>query len=224
MSSELTKRDKQFLNALAIGDGHIRERGNSFAICITHSEKQRDYLEFKAKRLSNILKREVNVRKFNNSGYEAYGIEVAIPYMKFVRKWLYRNGIKRLNISFLRRLSNEAIAIWYMDDGSLIRKKRNGKVHASELILSLYCTEKEANDCILFFKERYNVYFSLKRNKGLFSIRCGTKNADRLLSKIEKYIIPSMKYKTFHMADPPLAERDSPDHKPKHIKRYVLGR
>ena len=213
MSSELTKKDKKFLNALAIGDGHIRQRGNSFAICIKHSDRQKDYLEFKAKRLSDILKREVNVRKFNNSGYGAYGIEVTIPYMKFVRKWLYRNGLKRLNISFLRRLSDEGVAIWYMDDGSLIRKKRNGKIHASELILSICCTEKEANDCILFFKGKYDVYFSLKRNKGLFSIRCGTKNAHKLLDRIEKYIIPSMKYKTFRMADPPLAERDSPDHK-----------
>lgn len=201
MSSKLTKKDKKFLNALAIGDGHIRERGNSFAICITHSDDQKDYLEFKAKRLSDILGRKVNIGKFNNNGYGAYRIEIAIPYMKVVRKWLYRNGIKKLSLSFLRRLSDEGVAIWYMDDGSLIRKKRNGKIHASELILSLYCTEKEANDCIIFFKERFDVSFSLKRNKGLFSIRCGTKNAYKLLDRIGRYIIPSMKYKTFRMAD-----------------------
>ena len=61
-------------------------------------------------------------------------------------------------------------------------------------------SKKEAETCIVFFKEKYDVDFTLKRNKGYYSIRCGTKNAKKLLSRIGQYIIPSMAYKNFHTA------------------------
>lgn len=189
--------DKKLVLSMAIGDGYIRERNNSFSLCIRHCAKQEDYIRWKALQLSLALSKPVNVSAFNNSGYPGYRLEVNIPYLKFVKTWIYSNSKKRISLSSLRRLNDLGVAIWYMDDGSLYPKKRNNKVHAYELCISTCCSEQEAVDCISFFKERYDTNFSLKRNKGWFSIRCGTREAKKLLNKISMHIIPCMHYKTF---------------------------
>lgn len=52
-------------------------------------------------------------------------------------------------------------------------------------------------DLIKFFKQRYDADFTIKRNKGKFSIRCGKKAAIKVLNKLDKYIPECMSYKTF---------------------------
>ena len=58
-------------------------------------------------------------------------------------------------------------------------------------------TEEQALDLIKFFKQRYDADFTVKRNKGKFSIRCGKKAAIKVLNKLDKYIPDCMSYKTF---------------------------
>lgn len=88
----MTKLGKKILNAVSLGDGYVRARvaDNSYSICICHSEKQKEYIEYKAKLVSEAVGKSVNVFEFNNSGHKAYRFEVACPYFKFVRKWLYK--------------------------------------------------------------------------------------------------------------------------------------
>ena len=93
-----------------------------------------------------------------------------------------------------------------MDDGSLYKRKgKPGKSGDSyELCIATYCdTEEQALELIEFFKTRYDADFTVKRNKGKFSIRCGKKAAEKLFSKINVFIPDCMSYKTFRKADPP---------------------
>lgn len=196
----MMKEEKRVLRAFALGDGHIRVRGNSYSLSVSHCEKQKEYIIFKADMLSKIIGKKVEVHPYDNKGFPSYRFEVANEYFRFLRKWLYCNGNKTINLSYLRKLSHQGVAIWYMDDGSLVAKRRNGKIHAYDLTISTYCSEKEAMNCISFFNERYGVTFTLKRNKGRFSIRCGTKEAKKLLEIITPYIHKSMIYKTFQTA------------------------
>lgn len=202
----MTKRAKELINAISLGDGHIRRQGNCYSLCVRHGAGQEELINTKAKWLMDELGIRINVSPFINNGYPAFRFQVATKYNKFTHGWLYHGTSKIITLSFLRRLTDEGVAIWYMDDGSLTRKKRHGRTHAYDLVISLYATEREANDCIVFFRERYGVGFKLKRNKGKFSIRCGTQEARKLLYRIGAYIIPSMSYKTFTQ-EPSTAER-----------------
>lgn len=193
----MNKRLKKMLNGFALGDGYISKKKNSYTLFITHCLKQKDYLESKARILSEIRGKNVYIMNFNNGGYDAFRISISNSYLKFVYKWLYPEGKKTISLSFLRRMSDEAVCIWYMDDGSLYPKKRNNKIHSYELVFSTYCSEEEANNCITFFKERFDVNFTLKRNKGLFCIRCGTKEAKKLLVFLKPYCAKGMEYKFF---------------------------
>jgi hypothetical protein len=82
-----------------------------------------------------------------------------------------------------------------MDDGSLYQKKGN---KGWELVISCcFETEEEATELCEFFKTRYSAAFTVKRNKGRFSVRCGKKAAQSFLSSIEDYVYEFMPYKTF---------------------------
>lgn len=83
-------------------------------------------------------------------------------------------------------LTLEDFAILYMDDGSLTAKKSNGIIHAYELVISLYCTKEECERFIEKLNE-YGLKFTLKFNKSLYSIRCGTKSARKFIELIKPY-------------------------------------
>ena len=189
-----TKRAKSLLLAMSIGDGHIRK--DSPELQIKHSAKQKDYCEQKAKLLSECLERNINVHQKTYGGYDCIRFSICHSYLKFVRNWLYKNDQKTLTIKVLRRLTDEAIAIWYMDDGCLCSKKKNGIPHAYELSISTCCpTIEEAQTICDFFYERYKVKMTIKKMKGRFSIRCGTQNARKLIPILEPYCMSGMEYK-----------------------------
>jgi hypothetical protein len=190
----LTKRAKQLMLGMSIGDGHVNKDGTSLQIA--HSKKQLAFCKAKAELLGKELGRTIEVHEKNYNGFDTCRFQVSNRYFKFVRKWLYPNNKKTLKLSILRRLSNEAIALWYMDDGSLYSKKKDGIPHCYELVISC-CTEsiEEAQMICDFFLERYEVKMTVKRDKKRFSVRCGTRNARKLISVLLPYCLDGMEYK-----------------------------
>ena len=81
-------------------------------------------------------------------------------------------------------------AILYLDDGSLCAKKRNGKIHAYDLVISVYGQQEECQNLINKLKENWDLSFTLKFNKGKYSIRCGTKEARKFLALIRPLVPP----------------------------------
>lgn len=197
----MTKEEKATIRGVAIGDSYIEKQKNYYRIHIIHSAKQYEYIKFKANYLSKACNKEIKITEFDNNGYPGVRMTVSNGYFKFVYSWLYKPN-KKLTLKYLRKVNNFGVAFWYMDDGSLYAKKRNGKIHSYELVISTCCTESEAKDCIFFFKERFDVNFTLKLNKGKYSLRCGTKEAKKFLSFLEPYIPDCMKYKTFRHGTP----------------------
>lgn len=191
------KQLRNLLCGLVIGDGTITKSGRRLQI--QHSIKQLEYLKYKVF-LLNQFNIYPEIQLFDNNGYEGCRIGFTHSQCKFVRNWLYKTGIKVFNKEFLFKLSDLEIALWYMDDGSLYKHKgKQGKSGNSyELCIATYCnTEEQALDLIKFFKQRYDADFTIKRNKGKFSIRCGKKAAIKVLNKLDKYIPNCMSYKTF---------------------------
>ena len=191
----MKKEFKNLLVGLALGDGCIPKKGTS--IQIQHSSKQRDYLQYKIDLINSYLpKPKVQIHEFDNRGYPGVKMWYFNPFCKHIRRWLYKDGYKKIKKELLYRLTDREIAIWYMDDGSLYESHKGTKY--AELVISTYCnTEEEALDLIEFMQQRYDAKFTIKRNKGKFSIRCGKKAAIKFLNKIQPFIIDSMKYKTF---------------------------
>lgn len=197
MECKLTRREKRaLLVGMVIGDGHLRKNGAS--ISITHNEKQIKYLQLKALMLETILDcKTINIRKVKPNKYNTncYVIEKGHKYFRILRNWIYKDNKKCLSRKILNMLDLPAIAIWYMDDGCLSAKKRNGKIHAYELILNTYLTAEENQIIIDYFKEVWDIQFGLNKSKGLYRLRMGTKEARRFCKLIKPYTSTTMEYK-----------------------------
>ena len=198
----MNKRDKSILLALAIGDGHLEKISrNAVRIAIKHSAKQKEYLLYKQSLLHSIIggkkttiSKRTQVRTVNL--LTSYGFKKGHRYFRVLRKWLYKDGVKTLSRNILNKLTPEAIAIWYMDDGNLYKHRYKGKVTSFRLTLS---TEVPMDEAILirdYFKEVFDISFHINKTKdGRYRHRCSTKEARKFFDLVEPFIIPSMMYK-----------------------------
>ena len=158
-----------------------------------------EYLQYKANIINSILGGKKNdVKEINNNGYPGCIYSKGNKELKYIYNMIYKNGKKYINRKILDMLTPEGIAIWYMDDGSLYAKKRNGKIHAYEIVMSTYCDTIEEVDIIIeYFKEVWNIKFNVKKNKGKYSITCATKESRKFIEIVNPYVnkIDCMRYK-----------------------------
>ena len=195
---KLTKEIRKIMLAYALGDGHIRLQGKYCSLRVAHSTKQSDYLEWKLSKIRSFCTSGSVL--FENSGYA--GIKFTSKSYKFLRlynKTLYKDKEKVITPKHLKSVGDIGLAILYMDDGSLyVKKTTKGVPHAYEMVISLYFKkEQQVMDIIHFIKQTYGVIFTVKRNKGRFSIRCGTKEARKFIEIVKPFVsqVPSLRYK-----------------------------
>lgn len=189
-----------------LGDGHVSKDGS---VSVLHTTKNLDYLEWKLKYLRDSGVKCCEIRHIDNNGFPGACFRVSSTrWGKFLRKFLYSSGGKNFyKRKLLNRLDPVHIAIWYMDDGSLSQKKRNGIVHANDLTISTYTTKENNQIIIDYFYEVYGVKFSQRKNKNAYLLRCGTKEARKFLDIVRVYVeqVPSMAHK-LHIKTPTAGE------------------
>jgi len=187
------KREKKaLLIAMVMGDGYINERDKSLKIC--HSSKQGAYIEYKRDLLHSLLggKKPV-LRGYVHLGtYPQFRFEKAHKYFRILRKWMYPDKYKHL-----KYLTPHAIAIWFMDDGSLIVNNRypDGSPRSYRTNIHTGTTKEIAERICLYFKDTWGIKFTPFNEKGTWSVRCFHKEGMKFHELIYDYIIPSMSYK-----------------------------
>lgn len=199
----MTQEQKSILISLVLGDGHLynykHHKYNSYhsGIKITHSIKQKEYIEYKKRLLDQIFKSNIRVVEFNNSGYPGVSITKGNKYFRILKRFIYKNNCKIFSRKVLNRLTAQGVAIWWMDDGCLFPKKRNGKIHAWELYLNTYISEEENLIIIQYFKEVWDVNWRINRDRGKTRLRMSTKEGRKFLKIVRPYIkkIDCMLYK-----------------------------
>ena len=194
---------RALLIAMVLGDGYIGEKTSkikgykSYKLAITHCATQREYLEYKRELLGSCFKSQIpEIRQIDNSGYVGYSLEKGDKYLRIIHKRLYKGGKKIISRKTLNLLTPQALAIWYMDDGSCYYKKGvDGKIKSIETVLSTYCSEEEIYMLIDYFKEVWCVEWKVKKNKGKYSLRMGKKESANFFDIIREYMHESMLYK-----------------------------
>jgi hypothetical protein len=191
VSSKIEKRG--IVCGMLLGDGG-RCRNNFY---IAHSLKQLDYALFKKELLEWITGKPVNTRqRFTKEGFGHIRLEPKlIPLTRVMVKKCYKGGVKTVSPEFLRYLTLQGLAIWFMDDGSKSFKRIGGRIHAVEITLNTYLSKEENEVIISFFKEKWGIQWGLNKSKNHYRLRMGTKEARRFVALIEPYIYDSMKYK-----------------------------
>jgi len=129
----LSQEAKDVIIGSLLGDGHITPLGY---FSEKHSEKQVEYLEWKAKFLKPILTPKSFAvyscydKRYNKTNYSFCLRTIAHSFLYEMREKFYKkiNGewVKIIPDDIENMLSDMALAIWFMDDGNTDWTYRNG--------------------------------------------------------------------------------------------------
>lgn len=203
MKTKITKQSRNLLIGLLLGDGTI---SNNFVFKLSHSERQKDYLEWKIKQLNeaglrnNGLKEYTSTKGFNIGKTVLYTQLNIIPFIKVLRRVFYKPNKVLGNRKLLNRLSAREIAIWYMDDGHINYRKTKDKVHGFYIKIATCLPKEELQIIIDYFKEVWNIQFYMfheGKKENSYSLCCGTKEGIKFINIVEPYVkqVPSMLHK-----------------------------
>lgn len=221
----MNSEDRGILVGMVLGDGYLHVRNRlkdgkykyeSSGLTIVHSEKQKEYLLYKADLVRRMFGGGFSVYKThstlkNGKTYYGYGFAKANKYFKVLQGMMYRDKVKTITLQVLNMLSIQGIAIWYMDDGHARRNiNSKGFVSSVSTNIATCCPENEALLVCDWFREKYDIGFKPFPEKGRFSIQCNTQESHKFARLVEPFIIQSMRYKLSHVADLNLQERQAP--------------
>ena len=120
--NQLTNNVKQFIMGTLLGDGSFAGKRN---IVVAHSDdKQKFYNDFIENNFKHIFTSPTKLISGHGSNMRRFTSREFADIDDFKRE-MYGNGNKKqVTIDYLNKLQPLGLAVWYMDDGSLI--KHNG--------------------------------------------------------------------------------------------------
>ena len=191
ISPALNEDQLQIIYGSYLGDGHIGiTTKNRYRLKIIHCEKQKYYCEWKAnmfgiKELKYIEKNGYSQKPAYNFQTKIFDLEDEITKnTKIVPDWL------------LDKLDIRGIAIWYMDDGSIV--KRELKDGSISNYISIHSNNFDYEIQEKFVKKfaQYEIDCNINKSKDkYYYLRFNKENSEKLLNIINPYIHVSMNYK-----------------------------
>jgi recombination protein RecA len=204
MKTKFNKESRNLIIGMLLGDGTI---SNNYVFKLSHGYKQKEYLEWKINLLNeygiknNGLKEYISTCGYNLGSIVYYSQTSVIPFMKVLRRVIYKPIKNYANRKILNRLNSLGLAIWYMDDGCINIRKTNDKIHGFYIRIAT-CLYKEQNQIIIdYFKEVWDIsFYQFKEGrpgKNTYSLCCGTQEGVKFIELIKPYVesCPSMLYK-----------------------------
>jgi superfamily II DNA or RNA helicase len=191
ISPGLNDEQLQIIYGSYLGDGHIGiTKKNRYRLRIIHCDKQKDYCKWKANmfgidELKYIEKNGYSHKPAYRFQTKIFDLSNDIPKnTKIVPDWL------------LDKLDEKGIAIWYMDDGSIIKRKLKDNSFSNYITINSNNFDYDTH--IKFVKkfERYGIKCIISKTKGkYYYLRFNKENTLKLLNLIKPYIHKSMHYK-----------------------------
>ena len=190
-----------FTLACVSGDGCLgvpKDRPNSVYLSFTHSAAQRDYLVYKMNRVNEELGTRGSVNEptpvydeRTKKSYFSCRSMVVNPVLKELYALFYKNGEKSFTKDVLSLLDLEALAVFWMDDGSV--GKTTSAINKG--ILNLYRPLEEALLVCEWIKFLTEVEAKPYRDGSFYRVLISRGKMPKFLSKIRPYVHSSMRQK-----------------------------
>lgn len=198
-------RKKSILIALCLGDGYIThqkqfKKGKYYQynyLEVTHTEKQKEYIEWKSALCRSITGKKCSVlkqvKKLLGNDTVTYRFTCTSKYFRVLRKWLYPNNKKKFDPKYISYLDEQGLAIWFMDDGTTYVSKSDRSFRVR------ICTHisKEDNDKLVeLFQSKWGIkFYSSEVKPNQYVLNCYSSNALKFLKLIEPFVPDCMAYK-----------------------------
>jgi hypothetical protein len=208
----LDTRKRGILYGMALGDGGIYKVPNAITsrLVIGHGPAQLEYLEYKAKLLHSVLGgKPPSVYTYNSFNkrvgktYTNHQLYKSDKYFDQMHRVLYPQGTKKYTKHLLDYLTDQSLALWYMDDGSgtLCKNNKTGGTCGCMTRIATYCSKEEAELLRDWFTEKYHITpkFDVDKRNNKYSLRFNTNESRVFVSIVYPYMFHTMKYKVEHV-------------------------
>ena len=194
-----TERQQAIVYGTLLGDGYLRPSGGnsdtrSYSLSLCHGQRQLAYLQWKYEELKNFVVMQdfrVETRNFRGNAPTYSFNTISHPFLREAHAVCYSaNGKKDITQNWLDKLSPLAIAVWYLDDGSL-----NKRYHTIVLCTNSFSKEGQLL-AIEYFKEHYGIHAVLEpRRNGQTVIRINASESRKFMDIVAPFVPPCMSYK-----------------------------
>lgn len=196
---KLTDVQRELLVGTLLGDAHLESQnsGRTYRLKIEHSFKQKEYVEWLATHFQEWLLTPAHDRMhtsmirgeqkthqkflFNTVGSSAF---------RFYAQQFYRNRRKIVPSRIARMLAPRALAVWYMDDGSI--KSRH---HRSAFLNTQGFDDVSIDRLQDALFKTYGIKTTIRKQRDGKQIYLISETAEMFFTLIKPYIIPAMEYK-----------------------------
>lgn len=170
-----------------LGDGTLRKAlGKLNALFeVNHTIKQKDYVDWKYEQFKMFVLTAPKARKGNGSRIAYRFTTQSLPVFTEFYNRFYDN--KRKIIPSDLQLDPQALAIWFMDDGS--------KSRSSFYLNTQQFSLGDQQELIQMLEDQFNLIATLNKDKIYYRIRINTESSKRFKEIIKPFVLPSMKYK-----------------------------
>lgn len=120
-SKHIPPQSLEVIYGTLMGDACLVLQTDSFhRISLCHSEKQKDYIEFKKKSIGDIFMQTTSNESITRYGGRQYHYHsISHKELTNIYGMIYINKIKTVTRKFLNVLTPTSLLFWYMDDGSM---------------------------------------------------------------------------------------------------------
>ncbi|NBD73741.1 hypothetical protein GVX82_01720 [Patescibacteria group bacterium] len=190
----LSKRQKEMLVGLVLGDGHLEtsDNGRTYRLKVEHCMEQEEYVHWLHEEFREWVRGEPYI-KVRTSGQRSIGFTTyAHGAFRFFAQQFYASGTKRMPDMLPKLLTPLGLALWYLDDGS-----RKSREHTTYVIHAVGYTKRELG-CAQQALAALGVATSLhKQPKHTWRIYVLSRSAERFRSLIEPHVehLATMSYK-----------------------------
>lgn len=179
----LSEVQQQVILGCILGDGYMRKKTHAH-LQITHSLKQKEYVDWKYRVLKNLVDTPPTKYRGNKGrvGYRFF--TKSLPDLTVFYNKFYPKGQKR--ITKVIRIYPLSLAVWYMDDGSKSYKTCYFNTQGFDL-----ASQRKLMKSL----KKLGIDSSLNKDRNYYRIRIATNGARTLFRVIKPYIIDSLCYK-----------------------------
>lgn len=198
-NTPFTQRQQEIVFGTLLGDGYLRPtNGNaenhSYALSLCHGEKQLEYLKWKFEEFAYFVTTKtfaVNRRSFRGNAPTYAFSTVSHPFLSEAHRICYgAAGKKDISEEWIHKLTPLALAVWYMDDGSL-----NKRYHTIVLCTNSFSPQGQLL-LMNYLKEQYEIDSVLEpRRNGQTVIRINASQSRKFMDIISPHVPECMNYK-----------------------------
>ncbi len=193
---KLTRKQKEMLVGLLLGDGHLetQDNGKTYRLKIEHSILQKEYVDYLYKVFlpwcAHAPKQKI--RRGKNRMITSYGFYTySSGSFRFFAQQFYPKGGKRIIPSIVKKIiTPQAIAIWFMDDGS-----KKSIEHNTYIFHTHAFTKSELEMMCEILQKKFGISMHIHKQYNVYRLYILAESAKRFYDLVNPYIIPSMKYK-----------------------------